>query len=304
VTREGAVTALAAVVAVAVGTALGYRELVAVGLVLAGALATGAVAVARRPRLLVVPDTLLGRAREGEAVSLALRIGNQGRRAARGLGIVDGPRRARVATAVPAVPGGGQVRVTVDLPPLRRGRYPLGPVTVVRTDPLGLVARHHRMGPDRLLVVHPLIGPARDRTGGGRVRGPRPDPAPEPAGVRPHRPDDGARRVHWPTSVRRDAALTRLMVRAAEPEHPAVAVRLDTAAGSYPSATDGGIDDDAFDEAVRRSASTAVDALRRGRRVEVITTGGLRMRVGPGRAGRMELLDRLAGLEPHGRGEP
>jgi uncharacterized protein (DUF58 family) len=284
VTRDGAVVLAAAVAALAAGTVLGYREVVAAGVALASALAGAAVVAARRPRVSVDAGARVQRCREGEDRIVEVTVASTGRRVLRGLAVVDGDVRA----AVPALAPGAAATVALEVPARRRGRYELAPLAVVRTDPLGLVARRHDAGRTRVLYVHPRTDGPREARRQGRLPGRSRGGGGVAGGLRPHRPGDGARLVHWPSTVRRDPQLGQLLVRDADPGQPAQVVEVDAAV----------TDADVLDARVRRAAATAVDALRRGRPVELRTSGGVRARVAPGRRGRTDLLDVLAAVEP------
>jgi uncharacterized protein (DUF58 family) len=311
VTRDAAVVALAGLACLVAGIGLHYWEVVALGLALVLTLAAAAGFVVRMPRLAVTRRPVAGRGCEGEAGLVVVTVENRGRRRRAGFVAFDGPAHRPVALAVPALAAGARHTVTGPRPALRRGRYELGPLHVVRSDPLGLLVRRRRYGESQPLWVHPRTDGAAGAAG-ATPRAGRRRAAPggaEPEGVRRHRPGDDDRRVHWPSSVRRDDQLGHLLVRDARPGEATVVVVLDTAASSYPPDGDGDGDDgggdydvEAFDGAVRRAATTLADALRSGRRAELRTTGGLVVAAGPGRRPPVEVLDRMAEIVPDGAG--
>ncbi len=135
----------------------------------------------------------------------------------------------------------------------RRGVFTVGPVTIDARDPLGLASAARVAGPRDTLVVYPRI----EALGGFpivRGRDPSSDAAhPEFASrggedfytIREYRHGDDLRRVHWPTTARRD----ELMIRQLEtPWQSRGLVLLDTRAQVYD-------DEAAFETAVRGAAS-------------------------------------------------
>jgi uncharacterized protein (DUF58 family) len=184
------------------------------------------------------------------------------------------------------------------LPPLPRGRYRLGPLALVTTDPLGLARVRRRAGGDATLWVHPRLHAARPhRAAGGRQPGLHLQ-AGTPYGIELHRLDDyvvgdDPRFIHWPTSLRRGNLIVR---------HPArdrlgdVLVVLDTAADSY-------ADGDQFEHAVRTAASIVVALAPEHDSVRLATTGGLSATIDASGRRRTELLDALAAVR-HQPGDP
>ena len=195
-------------------------------------------------------------------------------------------RGARAVAVVTVRPGGttvevrdtvaGHVRVvrTADtaeypLPTGVRGRFPVGPLEVRWTDPLGLARGRRRTGIAGTLLVHPRQLPARAPAGPSRVTpsGPVTDDlwrgAAEPRGIREYEPGDEVRHVHW----RATAHTGRLMVRdLGDPRQVRLTVLLDTRAGAL------GPDD--FEEAVDLAASLLGAAGRAGYPARLVTADG------------------------------
>lgn len=135
-----------------------------------------------------------------------------------------------------------------------RGVYPIGPAEVAISDPLALAERRVVAGVIDRLTVYPRI----DRLAGfPSVRGIDPTvqstrPAFAPYGgedfftLREYQVGDDLRRVHWPSSARRDT----LMIKQLEiPWHARALVLLDVRAEGYPATG-------AFEQAVRGAAAT------------------------------------------------
>ena len=163
------------------------------------------------------------------------------------------------------------------LPTDRRGPLVLGPATVIRTDPLGLVHRRRVVAPEETVLVRPRIHPiAPPALGAGRrhasddaesTRAPAADAGGEFLAVRPYEVGDDPRRVHWRSSARVDDLMVRQHV---APRRGQTLLVLDTRA----TGPDGAPTDAAFERAVEATASI-VAALHRARRpFECVTTGG------------------------------
>ena len=98
----------------------------------------------------------------------------------------------------------------------RRGVFPLGPTSVVSGDPFGLFSARFDVPPaDRLLVL-PLIipigsffSPLGFLPGGKAIRSKAREVTPHASGLREYAPGDPLKRIHWPSTARRD----RLMVK-------------------------------------------------------------------------------------------
>jgi len=98
----------------------------------------------------------------------------------------------------------------------RRGRFELGPTRVTTGDPFGLFTASKEFKSKDALIVFPMIHeiysfqtPQGVLTGGQVIRKKSPDITPHAAGVREYVHGDAMKRIHWPTSVRRN----RLMVK-------------------------------------------------------------------------------------------
>lgn len=98
----------------------------------------------------------------------------------------------------------------------RRGSFQLGPTRLVTGDPFGLFTTQRVFSPKETLVVFPMIhdiqafpSPPGLLPGGRVIRTKSQDVTPHAAGVREYVHGDAMKRIHWPTSARRN----RLMVK-------------------------------------------------------------------------------------------
>ncbi|QTE31371.1 DUF58 domain-containing protein [Pengzhenrongella sicca] len=116
--------------------------------------------------------------------------------------------RARVVRAP------GLIALTYPIQPTRRGRWPLGPLVVRRTDPFGVAQSRATLGEQAEVAVWPevvelplprgaLVGEP-DRVALGAR-----SPSTDDAALRDYREGDDLRRVHWASSARRGELLVR-----------------------------------------------------------------------------------------------
>jgi uncharacterized protein (DUF58 family) len=269
----------------AAGWALGHRELLTVALV-------GAVAVAlavpwgwATPAADAERSVAPARVTRGDPAEGHLRVRrNGGWQPA--LVIRDRVAGAPLDTPVPhRVDGTFEARYR--LPTDRRGAIAVGPLSAVRSDPLGLVASTRRLAPVTTLWVHPRVH-AVAPLGSGRRRdleGPTEDRASGSItfhALREYVPGDDLRLVHWLSTARTGTLMVRQQV---DPSQPHTTVVLDTRRRSYAG--------EAFEDAVDAAASLVVASTSRRFPVRLLTTGGL---VAGGRRGQTQarpLLDEL-----------
>ena len=113
-----------------------------------------------------------------------------------------------------------------------RGGYSLGPTTLSSGDPFGLFRVSKQYPASSPLIVLPMLvnvteflSPPGLLPGGKAIRRKSNDSTPHAAGVREYVPGDSIKRIHWPTSIRRN----QLMVKEFEQDpHAEVWLFLDT----------------------------------------------------------------------------
>lgn len=98
----------------------------------------------------------------------------------------------------------------------RRGSFYLGPTILTSGDPFGLFHNRVRLINENRLLVLPYIvdlktfpSPIGMFPGGRAVRRKAYEVTPQAAGVRDYAPGDALRRIHWPTSARKDRLMTK-----------------------------------------------------------------------------------------------
>ncbi|PWB70756.1 MAG: hypothetical protein C3F07_15895 [Anaerolineales bacterium] len=97
-----------------------------------------------------------------------------------------------------------------------RGGFSLGPTTISSGDPFGIFRVSRKFPAVSSLVVFPMLFPVRDflsppglLPGGKAIRRKSIDITPHAAGVREYVPGDPMKRIHWPTSIRRDQLMVK-----------------------------------------------------------------------------------------------
>jgi uncharacterized protein (DUF58 family) len=154
------------------------------------------------------------------------------------------------------------------VPAYRRGIIDVGPVTTVRTDPLGMLKREAAWAEVHRLFVHPKTV-AVPSTSSGFVRDLEGTPSRDIVNedisfhqIREYQPGDGRRHVHWKST----AKTGRLMVRQFEETRRA---RLAIVLGMH---EDEFATDDEYELAVSIAGSLGIRAVRDGRQLAVVAS--------------------------------
>jgi uncharacterized protein (DUF58 family) len=287
------------VVAWAFGSAPLYP--VAVGLVLAVALAWAWVRVLDRP--MTLRRAPWGAEHyEGEDVPVNLELTREGRWTPATLPVID--RVARLGTVEVRVQrtGRGALGGRYVIPSVPRGRYPFGEGVAVLEDPFGLERRDVRLPAAGALLVYPRLTAleALFSESGARAHEGRRLLVRRPSGfdlhsVREYEPGESLRQVHWRSTARRGKLMVKDLEDAPRDE---VAVLLDAAAG----AVAGEPPDSSFDMQVRAAGSILAAHARRGRRAVLEVSSLLRetQQVRAEDADWHRALELLAAAEPTG----
>jgi uncharacterized protein (DUF58 family) len=217
---------------------------------------------------------------------------------------VDGAAPSRQAlpspatvVRVPPMPGGGSASFSFPAPTVRRGVLALRPLRLWCSDSLGLVAKVVATGPRATITVHPapvaielhedlLYGEqGADAAPVALLAPTRSDSFGDFSGLRPYVPGDRLRLLYWPALARTG----ELMVREFE---DAGSHRVQVVADVRPLIGPAGCE-----SVLATAAAVGVQALAVGSLVELSTTTGERIAVGPGPHGAIELLRAVATLE-------
>ncbi|MFG3683412.1 DUF58 domain-containing protein [Micromonospora chalcea] len=293
ITARGIGLLVAALVLLGVGFRYAYPELTVLGAAAGVAVGYAVVNAAWRPRLDVARRADPDRVARGEPAAMELTVRNTGRLRAANLVAEDRCAGALVPVPLLRLRPGRDTVVRYDVPTHRRGVVPVGPLRVVRRDPLGLVALARGYGGTVPVWVHPRIHPlSAVPTGAGRSLDGRTDSVPHGSitfdSLREYVVGDELRRVHWRTSAR----VGELMVREnVDTSLPRLVVVLDNRARAHPGRV-GGVAE-SFESACEAAASVVAAAVREDLPVQLLLV--VPAEVEPeGAAGP---LDRLAAVE-------
>ncbi|MBI5955155.1 MAG: DUF58 domain-containing protein [Chloroflexi bacterium] len=98
----------------------------------------------------------------------------------------------------------------------RRGAFPLGPTRISTGDLFGLFRSGREIAATQTLIVLPMLFEIKSfplppglLPGGQVIRRKSPDITPHAAGVREYAPGDAMKRIHWPTSIRRNQLMVK-----------------------------------------------------------------------------------------------
>lgn len=288
VTGLGWGLAASAVGALALGMALGWRELVTASMV-------GTAA------LLIALGFLLGRMEHEASLDLSRSRIVVGERAVGAIEVVNRTRRQQLPVTVELPVGRGLATFQVPrlgpgekhedlftIPTTRRAVLTVGPVSAVRGDPLGLMARIARWTQPVELFVHPrTVG--LDGSSAGILQDLEGLPSKDLTvadvsfhAIRDYVRGDDRRHVHWKSTAR----IGKLMVRQFEETRRShLAVVLSLRGDEYQN-------DDQFELAISVAGSLGLQALREEKQLTMLVQGAQL----PTRRGKA-LLDALSGLD-------
>ena len=207
----------------------------------------------------------------------------------------------------------------------RRGSFQLGPTKLVSGDPFGLFTFTQVQPVEHTLVVLPYIVNLRDFPspvgmfpGGRAIRRKAHEVTPQAAGVREYAPGDALRRIHWPTSARKDRLMTKefdqdpqadvwIFLDAYAPVHFS---QVDDLSQSpkvdqlwmWQRSTEVKLPPDSFEYAVSAAGSIASFYIKQGRTVGFVSAGNVLMVHSPERGERQltKILETLTFLRPDG----
>ncbi|MGX1703304.1 DUF58 domain-containing protein [Microbacterium sp. NPDC055357] len=259
----------AAVVLWIAGQTLGWWELTITAVVLATVVALCALFLIGRTTYDASLDLNRTRVVVGERAVGALTLANTGTRAILPSRVVLPVGAGRGVFAVRRLAAGESAEELFAIPTQRRGVLAVGPVSVVRGDPLGVFERVHRRDEPVDLFVHPRtvafsgqsLGFLRDLEGLPATDLSRDDVSFH--ALREYQPGDDLRHVHWKSTAR----IGDMMVRQYEETRRShFVIALSRSAADYR-------DSDEFELGISIAGSIGLRALRDSQRVEMRVQG-------------------------------
>lgn len=298
-TRAGWGLVIAAAITMIAARAFALTELFVLATTAIALLAASWVLVAhRRPEVDVHRLISPHRIPLGGQCRIELRVSNPGRRRTPVITLhepIAGTVGAQVS--IPPLTPGEVQSATYRLPTRRRGRMPVGPLSMSRCDPFGLVDHTSEVIDQVAVTVLPAIELLGPLGSGGGVDDPLAGPShaalglsgdEDLAGLRDYVVGDDLRRVHWASSARKGD----LVVREDDPPWRGhVTVALDTRADR--------MDANRFEDAVSAAASVLHGLSERSDRVRLMFTDGTDTGLVDAATGQHLLLEHLALVTQH-----
>lgn len=270
-TRRGWGVLGATVVLLVAGELLGYPVLVVLAGTGLGALAAALLSARRPPRLEVSRVLYPDRVECGRPALARLIVRNTSGRFQPGFEANDVAGTDDRAVVVAGLAPGGTATYHYELPTVRRGVQPVGPLTLRHRDVLGLVRHEITVGDAISLWVHPRRYPALPASGAGHrhhydglpstdaLRG-----SMDLRRLREYMIGDEPRHVHWKASARTGQLMVREYV---DPGQPRLTLLLDTRSRA--------LTPDEFEAGVSVAASIMSACAAAGQRLRLATTTGV-----------------------------
>ena len=271
-----------------VGVSLGWSELTLAAVIVAVTLVLCALFLIGRTEYDVALDLARTRVVVGERAVGALTLANPSSRAILPSRVVLPVGSGRGEFGIQRLAPGEKAEELFAIPTQRRGVVEVGPVSVVRGDPLGLFERAHRRDDPVDLYVHPQtvlfdgqsLGFLRDLEGLPAADLSRDDVSFH--ALNEYQPGDDLRHVHWRSTARTGVMMVRQYE---ETRRSHFVIGLSRSSGDY------AVDAD-LELGISVAGSIGLRAIRDSQRVDVRVQGG-ELRAGTGK----QLLDSLAGVE-------
>ncbi|MER7446530.1 DUF58 domain-containing protein [Microbacterium sp. NPDC097977] len=269
------------------GQSAGWAEFTIAAAVIALTVALCALFLIGRTAYDVALDLARTRVVVGERAIGGLTLANNGPRAILPSRVVLPVGAGRGEFGIQRLAPGEEAEELFAIPTQRRGVVKVGPVSVVRGDPLGLFERAHRRDDPVDLYVHPRtiafegqsLGFLRDLEGMPATDLSRDDVSFH--ALVEYQPGDDLRHVHWRSTARTG---TLMMRQYEETRRSHFVIALSRAASDY-------ADDEEFELAISAAGSIGLRAIRDSQRVEV-RVQGRDLAAGSGK----QLLDSLAAV--------
>lgn len=266
----------------------GWAEFTVAAIVIAITVALCALFLIGRTAYDVSLDLARTRVVVGERAVGALTLANHGSRAILPSRIVLPVGAGRGEFGIQRLAPGEEAEELFAIPTQKRGVVKVGPVSVVRGDPLGLFERAHRRDEPVDLFVHPRtvlfdgqsLGYLRDLEGLPATDLSRDDVSFH--ALLDYQPGDDLRHVHWKSTARTGTMMVRQYE---ETRRSHFVIGLSRSSGDYAN-------DEDFELAVSAAGSIGLRAIRDSQRVDV-RVQGKELPAGTGK----QLLDSLSAVE-------
>lgn len=270
------------------GQVLGWWELTVAASVIAATILLCALFLLGRTAYDVALDLARTRVVVGERAVGALKLANPSNRAILPSRVVLPVGSGRGEFGIKRLAAGEEAEELFAIPTQNRGIVKVGPVSVVRGDPLGLFERTHHRDEPIDLFVHPKtiafsgqsLGFLRDLEGLPAADLSRDDVSFHT--LQEYQPGDDLRRVHWRSTARTGTMMVRQYE---ETRRSHFVIALSCAAADY-------IDPAEFELAISIAGSVGLRALQDSQHVDLRVQG----RSLPSTSGK-RLLDSLSGIE-------
>ncbi len=270
------------------GQIAGWAEFTIAAVVIALTVALCALFLIGRTAYDVSLDLARTRVVVGERAVGALKLANRGSRAILPSRVVLPVGSGRGEFGIQRLAPGEEAEELFAIPTQKRGVVKVGPVSVVRGDPLGLFERAHRRDDPVDLYVHPRtmlfdgqsLGFLRDLEGLPAADLSRDDVSFH--ALLEYQPGDDLRHVHWKSTARTGTMMVRQYE---ETRRSHFVIGLSTSSGDY-------ADDADFELAISAAGSIGLRAIRDSQRVDV-RVQGRELAAGTGK----QLLDSLSAVE-------
>ncbi|MCS3442575.1 DUF58 domain-containing protein [Microbacterium phyllosphaerae] len=270
------------------GQIAGWAEFTIAAVVIAITVGLCALFLIGRTAYDVSLDLARSRVVVGERAVGALTLANRGARAILPSRVVLPVGSGRGEFGIQRLAPGEEAEELFAIPTQKRGVVKVGPVSVVRGDPLGLFERAHRREDPVDLYVHPRtvlfdgqsLGYLRDLEGLPAADLSRDDVSFH--ALLEYQPGDDLRHVHWRSTARTGTMMVRQYE---ETRRSHFVIGLSRSTGDYAT-------DDDFELAISAAGSIGLRAIRDSQRVDV-RVQGRELAAGTGK----QLLDSLSAVE-------
>lgn len=292
-TGSGKALLVAAAVLLTLGLLWRYPELVAIGLACVVALLVAVAWIIVRPDVVAVRTIMPTRVTQGEPSVASMTITNRGSRRSPPLFAEERVGEGFVGVSIPSLAPHGAHSQQYDLDTTRRGRFPIGPLTIGQADPLELMSFGRSFASRSTLWVYPKVHhlDAVLSSRAAELEGATSSTSPQGGvafhAIRPFVWGDDHRFIDWKATARTDVLHVRQMV---VPDRSRVLLVLDTDEAAYPDA-------ECFEDAVRAAASLAVAAAKQLVPLEFRTTGEVVLPADERNTDGQLVMDVLAAVE-------